>query len=319
MTESPTPRQPARKAILSRHRSSIDAWLSNEGAEALDGDAFETEANRARLAGLRELDPQASLHEELRVRLVASTLAQGALTFDVGSALLKPLQESVASLADDQVELELTGVSVGSTVLHVRPRHTVHSESDEDPAVGDQPIDSTSTEAALRAFVDLAGAAEREEDLRRWLKAADAFGRFSKALDKIDAQVDVAFSGVSGEVRSAWFGNRGRDYVRRILETTPQPQTTIISGRVVELRESGIVKVKTGIQRNSPAYDVRVDPPDLIDMHLELGQGVTFVVRIVQQVDGLGQAQSVEVLFVSTADGFSTADIPLEVATDEDE
>jgi hypothetical protein len=316
VTESPSPRRPARRAILDRHRANLDSWLADEGTEVLDGDAFETESNRARLAGLRELDPGASLHEELRVRLVASSLEQGALTFDAGTALLKPLQDSVASLANDQVELELTGVSVGSTVLHVRPRHAVHSPTDEDPAVGELPIDSTSTEDALRGFVELVAAAEHEEDLRRWLKAADAFGRFSKALDKIDAQVDVAFSGVSGEVRSAWFGQRGRDYVRRILDTTPKPETITVSGRVVELRESGVVKVKTGVQRNAPAYDVRVDPPDLLGMHLELGQSVSFVVRLVQQVDGLGQAQSVDVLFVSTVDGYSTADSPLEAPGD---
>lgn len=295
MTESPNPDRAVRRAILERHRSSLENWLSEEGSDVLDGDEFDTELNRNRLQALRALDPEASLEEELRLRLVAPDLADGALALDAGVTLMKPLQDSVDSLSDDHVELELVGVSPGSTILHLRARHSAGDEVEE---VAGAPIDSTRSEQALRAFVELVATAESEGDLRRWPDAADALGRFSKALDKIGAQVDVSWSGVSGEVRSAWFGERGRDYVRAMLATNPSPDVMTISGRVTELRESGIVKVKTGRSRQSPAYEVRVEPEDLLGMHLELGAQVSFTVRLEAQINGLGQTQSTEVFYL---------------------
>ncbi|QIX25174.1 hypothetical protein ncot_00170 [Nocardioides sp. JQ2195] len=316
MTESHTPEVSIRSEILQRHAESVAEWRASDGASALDGDEFDSAANRARLEALRALDPQASLGEELRVRLVSPVMQEGALSFDAGALLLRPLQDSVASLAGDGVDLELVGVSAGSTVLHVRPRDGSAESGPVD--VGGVPIDATSTEDALRAFVELLRAAESESDLGEWVRAVDALGRFSRALERLEAEADVAWWGVSGEVRSAWFGRTGRAYVERMLETTPRPEILTIFGRVTELRESGVVKVKTGARRKSPSYEVKMESEDLLAMHLEIGESVHFTVRVEQGIDHLGQAQSTDVYFVSNATGFSATDSSLPIDEDDD-
>jgi hypothetical protein len=315
VTESQHLGRPARLEILRRHAQALAEWRDADGSAALDGDEFDSEANRTRLASLRSFDSQASLEEELRVRLVSSSLHEGALSFDAGAILLRPLQDSISSLAGDSVELELVGVSAGSTVLHVRPRQVREAGPVDIAGV---PVDATSTEAPLRAFVELLRAAESESDLGQWVKAVDALGRFSRALERFDAQADVGWSGVSGEVQSAWFGRSGRDYVRRMLETSAQPVTLPISGRVTELRESGVVRVKAGATRKSPSYEVKMEPGDLLGMHLEIGQTVHFMVRLEQQVDQLGQVRATDVFFVSNNTGYSPADGALPLGDDGD-
>lgn len=302
MSESQQPHSAARARLLKRHARALQEWRDAEGSAALDGDEFDSEANRTRLASLRSFDPEASLQEELRVRLVSANLQEGALSFDAGAILLRPLQDSIASLAGDAVDLELVGVSAGSTVLHVHPQ----ARSSDLVDIDGVPIDATSTETPLRAFIDLVRAAESEGDLGQWVAAVDALGRFSRALDRLDAQADFAWSGVSGDVRSAWFGQTGREYVKRMLETTAKPTTMTISGRVTELRVSGVVRVKTGTTRKSPSYEVKMEPDDLLGMHLEIGQTVHFVIRLEQQVDHLGQARATDVFYVSNSSGYST-------------
>lgn len=315
MSESQRPGRLARHELLRRHADALREWRDGEGSTTLDGDQFDSEANRARLASLRSFDPKASLTEELRVRLVSSKLLEGSLSFDAGAHLLRPLQDSITTLAADSIELELVGVSAGSTVLHVRPRQV---ETGQPVDIGGVPVDSTPTEAPFRAFVDLLRAAEAEADLGQWVKAVEALGRFSRALARFDAQADVAWSSVGGEVRSAWFGRTGRDYVQRMLETSARPVQISISGRVTELREAGVVRVKTGTTRKSPAYEVKMEPNDLLGMHLEIGQSVNFVVRLEQQVDHLGQVRATEVIFLSVWNGRSPTDNPLPLPTEND-
>jgi hypothetical protein len=309
VSEPQHPQQSARARLMQRHARALEEWRDGEGSAVLDGDEFDREANRTRLASLRTFDPDASLQEELRVRLVSARLQEGALSFDAGAILLRPLQDSITSLAGEPVELELTGVSAGSTVLHVHPQPRASDPVD----INGVPVDATSTEAPLRAFIELIRAAESESDLGQWVAAVDALGRFSRGLERLDAQADFAWSGVSGDVRSARFGETGRDYVKRMLETTTEPTTLHVSGRVTELRESGVVRIKTGPTKKSPAYEVKMEPDDLLGMHLEIGQTVHFVVRLEQQIDHLGQTRATDVFFVSSASGYSTEDRDLKI------
>ena len=309
MTESPGASRAAavRALLLRRHAGDVDLWLEHELARpAQSRDEFETAANRNRLAALRALDPSASLEEELTIRLESEQLVQGSLSFDAGSTLMKPLQESVASLVEQgEVELELVGVSSGSTVLHVRPVVLGESVDHEHTHVGSEPIDATAAEPTLRRLLDLLTAAENQADVRPWISAIEPLERLSSALDRFDASMDVTWSGVSGVTRSTRFGVRGRQYVHGLMDTEPRITETPVSGRVTELRESGVVKVKTGGSRKSPAYEVRMEPEQLLGMRLALGDTVHFLVRLVQQVDKLDRPRSVEVQFVERLSGYS--------------
>jgi hypothetical protein len=262
--------------------------------EVLAPDEFESQARRNQLEALRVFDPEASLYEELTVRLVTAQLQSGGLTAEAAT-ILKPLQETVGALSAEAFDLEITGISRGSTILHVRAK--VRPEESLDG----MPIDASRADAPMRALVGLLRAAEAEQDIRRWRAGAHSAARFADALDKLEADLDLTWWAVDGRVSSASVSSRGRTYLRRMQDTSESVSRRIVSGRVTELREQGHVKVKTGVQRNSAAFDVHVDPDELATMRLFLGDSVHFVVDEVVFLDRLGQAQRTEFRFVSQA------------------
>ncbi|WP_406469341.1 hypothetical protein OH738_20690 [Streptomyces hirsutus] len=88
----------------------------------------------------------------------------------------------------------------------------------------------------------------------------------------------------------------------QLRETKDRDQEIIISGRITELRESGLVKVKTGTAKNAPAYDVRFEEPEaLLRMRPGLGDNVHFRVRFRQQLDSMGTARSTEYTYLGPA------------------
>jgi hypothetical protein len=242
---------------------------------------------------VRYYDPSASLGQELQLRLTGELAQDGALAFSVGDALLKPLQDSAASLAEFDLELEITGLSRGSTVLHVRPKLPAAEQ-----VAPDVPMDSSAADQAMRELLGLVAAAEHEEDLRRWARVLDSMDRFVRALEKYDLGVSMTWLALDGEARMAELTERGRAYYLGLRETSPVSRQRAVSGRVTELRESGVVKVKTGTARSAPAYEVRVDLAELMGMHLELGQSVSFLVSEEQEKDRTGQVHATTWTFV---------------------
>ncbi|MEV2210950.1 hypothetical protein AB0H86_05515 [Streptomyces sp. NPDC050997] len=263
-------------------------------------DAYDEELRRHWLEAVRHYDPAAQLHEELVVRLRGEAADRGALDFRIGDALLKPLREGVSAAARKDVELELTGVSRGSTILHVRPSvPEIVSDTDEDLAV----VDSSIADPAMRDFLKLVDAAEKEQDVRRWERIVPGLDGVVEALDKFDLSMDMRWFSLDGTVRSSHLSRRGKDYVRSLRNTEVQKSKMGITGRITELRESGVVKIKTGVSRTSSAYEVRIDPEGLIGMHLELGMTVSFVVEVARKTDRLGHARSTEYRFLRVSDG----------------
>lgn len=244
---------------------------------------------RNRLEALRRLDPSASLEQELTLRLVSSELPEGALPLAAGDALFKPLQDSVSALADHEIELEVVGISTGSTVLHVRPRKAPVA-----PAMGAAAVDTSADDPAMRALIRVLQALEEQQDVRAWAKSLTPLDRLASALDRYNATMDVTWSASDGASSTVHFGASGRSYLRSLMETVPKERDRSIGGRVTELRESGVVRVKTGVARNSPAFDVRFEPSDLISLHLSLGETVHFLAREVQQTDQTGVVRSTE-------------------------
>ncbi|PWI07213.1 hypothetical protein DIZ27_29380 [Streptomyces sp. NWU339] len=88
----------------------------------------------------------------------------------------------------------------------------------------------------------------------------------------------------------------------QLRETKERDQEIIFSGRITELRESGLVKVKTGTAENAPAYNVRFDEPEeLLRMRPGLGDNAHFRVRFRQQLDSMGIARSTECTYLGPA------------------
>lgn len=273
--------------------------LDRLGTEDRDEEEIEAEHRASRLAAAREYAPDARLDEELQLRLTGPDVDGGALRFQWGDALLHPVEHMVSVAAGTPVQLELTGISAGSTVVHARPV-TVPADTAESDA-----LDAPATSAASTGFgtlTTLLDALESEHDVREWARLFDAVEAVSRALSRYELNLGVTWYGADGHMRRARLTERGRRYVRRLRETKDRDQEIIISGRVTELRESGLVKVKTGTAKNAPAYDVRFEEPEeLLRMRPGLGDNVHFRVRFRQQLDAMGIARSTEYTYLGPA------------------
>ncbi len=235
------------------------------------------------------------------MRLKGEAADAGALDFRIGDALLRPLRDGVAAAARKDVELELTGISQGSTVLHVRPSVAeIVSEENGDELAG---VDSSIADPAMRELLRLVAAAEEEQDVRQWERMIPGLDGMVQALDKFDLSMDMRWCSLDGAVRSSRLTRRGKNYVRSLRTTDLQKSRIPVTGRITELRESGLIKIKTGVARSSAAYEVRVSTDDLISMHLEIGMQVSFVVEVLKKIDKLGVSRSTEYRFLRYSDG----------------
>lgn len=298
---------PDRDDLLARHRRELDDWwgVLEAGLPPTEAE-FETASRRNWLEAARHYDPTAALGEELIVRLRGPKAEDGGLSFSIGDALLKPLQDSVSSAANDDVELEIVSLSQGSTVLHVRPRSVQEVEEEHEVRV-----DSSSVDHAMRALLRLVAAVEHQQDVREWLGVLGSLDRLVDALQKFDLNVNLTWFALDGEARVAELTAQGRTYYLGLQDTTKERSHRPITGRVTELREAGVVKIKAGSSRRSPAYEVRVEPADLIGMHLELGQLVGFLVREDVVRDKLGREHGrtwTYVRHLSSGDSFDDID-----------
>jgi hypothetical protein len=290
-----------RRALLGDDPAAADKaarLLDEMGTEDRDDEEIEAEHRASRLAAAREYAADARLDEELQLRLTGPDTEGGALRFQWGDALLHPMEAAVSVAAGTPVELELTGISAGSTVVHARP--IVPAVSAALPAP-----DTPATSAAgtgMSTLTKLLAALESESDIREWARLFDSVEALSRALSKYGLDLGVTWYGAEGGMRRAQLTERGRRYVDRLRETRDRDQEITISGRITELRESGWVKVKTGTAKNAYAYDVRFEEPEeLLRMRPGLGDNVHFRVRFRQRLDAVGIARSTEYTYLGPA------------------
>ncbi|PWI43638.1 hypothetical protein [Streptomyces sp. ICBB 8177] len=286
-----------RERALERNRESNSRYFAELADPPSSDDAYEEELRRHWLEAARHYDPQATLSEELIVRLRGEVAERGVLDFRVGDALLKPLRDGVAAAARKDVELELTGLSHGSTVLHVRPKV---ENSEEEGGLGR--VDSSPADPAMRDLLKLVNAVENEQDVRQWERIIPGLDGVVEALDKFDLSMEMRWHSVDGTVRSSNLSSRGKSYVRSLRELMTYRSRLAVAGTITELRMSGVVKVKTGTTRQSKAYDVHIEPDNLMEMHLELGMPVSFLIEVVKKKDQLGRERSTEYRFVRVAE-----------------
>lgn len=254
--------------------------------ELTDGTAedFLVSDRVARLAAARDFDPQASLDEELLVRLMSDAAGEleGGLGAEGGS-LLKPLQEAVSAAVGRPTDLDLTTVSAGSTVLHFRV------VADRTEPVASVPVDDSDADEGVRNFLALVSSLEAGEDVRRWADELDGARRLLTVLTKQAWDVDFSWLRLNGGVTHAQLGEAGRQRFADLLTTTERTEEITISGRVTELRESGLVKLKASASRRSAAFEVHVEPTDAFLQRVRLGDQVSLVVNEVTSTDALGR------------------------------
>ncbi|GLW55110.1 hypothetical protein [Kitasatospora phosalacinea] len=289
-----------REQMRRLHGESTARQLREEGVEDRDDDLVESDLRHANLDYLQRYDPQARAEEELQIRLTGEHAASGALQFDWGNALLRPLQDSVSAAAHRHVALELTGLSRGSTVMHVRPRPAPDPEPDFDGLS----LDISPADAGVRQLVNLLQALEDEQDVRAWSEILDPVDVVVKALDRFDLGMGIKWLASDGDVRTATLTARGREYVARLRETHTAVDVQRLSGRITELRSSGVVRIKTGLPKKSPAWDVKFDDPEqLFAMRLALGDQVHFIVEQRRTFDAMSRTRATDYRFLDIDPG----------------
>ncbi|QNP63625.1 hypothetical protein [Streptomyces genisteinicus] len=288
--------------------------LEEMGTEERDDAEVEAEHRRSLLSAMQEYQPGATLQEELRLRLTGPEAERGALRFQWGHALLDPVEKAVSKAAGTPVELEVTGLSRGSTVVHARPTTTVPA----DPETLDGPV-PTAADKGVRTFARLLTALEEGEDVREWAQLFDSVDALSKALSQFRLSLALTWYAADGGMRQASLTRRGVDYAKRLQATRDDDQEFTISGRVTELRSSGVVKVKSGLARHAPAYDVRVEPEQLVRMRLTLGDNVHFKVRYRRKLDAVGRTRASEYYFLDVAAEELTLDLGISRSDDSDD
>jgi hypothetical protein len=279
-----------RRRLLEKHGASEQA--DNDSNAVLAGDEYDSALRIVELATARSLDPRAGLAEELTLRLLGQGAGGG---FDLDwQDVLDGLRKTVDALSGGG--MELVGLSPGSTILHLRPTIGADRRETIDDGV---PLDGSQAEAAAMDLVRLLSAAEGKSDIRQWSGAANAFDAFVDALDRHDLNADVTWWASSGRVSSARLTSTGREYVKALRKTKPTEGMTLVVGRLTELKVRGVVKVKTGVATNSPAYEVIFDDSNsLLGMHLELGQTVRWVLRVHREEDRLGRTANEKYYYI---------------------
>lgn len=275
-----------RRKTLEKHRVHLDLAEPNDSEDSLEWDRVE---RARRLEAMRSFDPTASLPEELLVRLEGEEATTTGLKLE-WEGLLRPLQQA---LEHDDVELELAGFSRGSTVLHFRSA----TRSPIEQISQNVNVDETPLAKPARDLLQAIAAAEGEQDMGRWLALIDSLQGLSAELGRLDLSVDLRWCPRSGRVDRAVLTETGRAYLHNLGETVEEVEPIWVNGRITELRESGVVKVKTGTSRNSTAYEVQIDPDTLSSMRLTLGQTVHWAAEALKSKDRLGRVRSTKYRF----------------------
>lgn len=295
------------RRLLEAHHDKVDDWLTPRPEDAAGTFEWELSWRRNQLAGLRSYDPHARFPEELAIRLVGDHAGHGGLDLMLTS-ILRGLRRSFEDRAD--IGLVLTGVSEGSTVLHFRP-----AGSTDDRPVGDDPavqVDSSPADAVGREYVALLSAAEGGEDVGPWASMVRGLEETVDALDSHDLDAEVAWTSPGGAVLATPFTGVGRANVRGLASTQPRNKETVVGGRVVELRETGWVKLKRGRNRNAPVSEVHIDARELLAMRLALGDQAYFVVTEQVQIDRLGRESQRQLIFEKSVTAGVAAELGLE-------
>lgn len=291
-----------RRRVLESHRADLDQWLEHEDATEQDEDTVDSQQRAEWLSSVRRWDPNARLREELTIRLTGEEAGRGGLRFSVGNALLKPLQDGVTASTDEDVELELVGISSGSTVLHVRPttRKMGTEEALAEHLEPDGDSNPETVEQAISVLFDAVKTVEAREDVTEWTPMLSSLSRLVSALDRFNLAVHLRWFSHDGSVHSSALTEAGKQYVRELRKTHAEAFTRIrrdISGRVTEMKLSGVAVIKPPA---SPAVSVRFEPGQITEVPWGLGDEVHLVVEERRRLTRSGGRTVTEYLFLGT-------------------
>lgn len=303
----------ARQRILRKHHDELSEWIATvTNASDRSEHDIEVEFRRNYLDSVRRFDSRLAYAEELVVRLMGDAARTGLLDLE-----LAPVLEGIKRIFSDSghVDIGLAGIASGSTVLKLRPLSSSPSFAGdlvlEDESV---PVDATAADEVGRTLIKLVSATEQADDLRPWGSYLSGLETLAETLDSHDLDADFSWSSSAGSIAHARLTGAGRAHLRSIRVRRTDSEERPISGRITELRESGLIKVKTGLGARSPSYEVHIDKDELLNLQLTLGQSVGMIVEESVERDRLGREQRRRVQFVR----FSSNEAPMQLGENSD-
>lgn len=176
--------------------------------------------------------------------------------------------------------MRLTGLSSGSTVLHLAPS-TAEEEIPEEDQIA---MVADRLDTLLATVTDLHNVAENSGDLRQFAghkNLLKGLHEMVKALDSHDLELDLIWRSATGQHRTSHLTRQARDYVRSQWEENEQSEVRNLTGRLTAIDLKGTFTLK---QTTTPrhAYEIRVDNEEaLLGLNLELGNTYAVEVRSV--------------------------------------
>lgn len=266
-----TARDYIRERIADLERRDGDGSFRDESATA---EEVLTAERRGYLETVREFDPSTMLNEELLVRL-SGPGTTSAMPLEWGKGLLPPLEELLDGVSGEHVPFELSGVSHGSTILHLRP-----SSRDVEHVAGAVPVDESPADLGVRAALQFMQTLESSDgDVRPFAGSMAPMGKLVEFLKSRSLNLGLTWEARSGDVKAAALTNTGIRRYETLAETETVPDEFSLGGFVTELHANGLVKVKTAQSRTAPAYQVRFEADSPVLKALHLGERVHMRVR----------------------------------------
>lgn len=288
-----------RERARTQYGDQVDAEMAAYFAEEpLTPDEFDTQMRTNQLEAFRALDPHAHLDEELTMRLVSDSIPDGMLLVGIADPIVRRLQEMIDSLAKAKVQLGLTALSPGSTVLHLKPVYgapAAPSSADDDSLPAD--ADASSPSENLRASVDRAmqdviaviAAAESGEELDAPTGVLAAFDKLVTTLDKISVDVDFGWHASSGTVKRGRLTTAGRRHTQRQMQPRTSSSLRTVSGYISALsapKGKGRITIRPSILKGSGLL-IHIDAEEMTRLHLAFGEWVSIVVERTEHLEPL--------------------------------
>lgn len=298
---------PASWDHLRTRAAQIGTSGSNDASdEEIDWDAL---FDQAWLHAARRFDSSARLRPELAVHVAGDKVGPGRLRLRLADDLFGPLQSEVdAALPNSAVtELELTGVSAGSAVLHFQP-----SDHAEAHGSGHLPLAVSQIDHAISRVLDVHDAVENESSPDEIRSLANAMGvlqhfsRLTNVLDEHGLTLAMAWRSGDGRRRRSNLSRRGLSYGRELFEWTQYEEIQHVSGFVYVQSMRNLLTLKADPANDkSKTYEIVIPRTTLQAATLTLGQYVRVHAIHRYRRNQLGQTSEHKYEFVGFADDAS--------------
>lgn len=230
---------------------------------------------------------------------------------------LESVQTAVRNLfaeAPFNVELKLTGIEPGSTVLVYEP---AESDVQVESVLGDDRVEVASSSASRAATEAIKFLRTVEDHSARNSNLGPALRRahqLSQELRKLELEAEFAWRSYNGESSFTRFTNKSATFLGRLDQDIDDKVTTIgVQGPITEiaLDDTGLyrVTVRSSLAPRAHRNEVLIDSSAFKSLGKFIGDVVSWSVKKTVRVDGFGETVGKRLEFVAEGVAESEPDL----------